>query len=75
MLTGPDEVERRRERIWAVPFNGGSMEDRSNFSMRIQCHVIFPPSVSFTAKRMCNPVLLGYRWMGVLSPAEQQCQC
>ena len=31
MLTGPDEVERRRERIWAVPFNGGSMEDRSEF--------------------------------------------
>ena len=30
MLTGPDEVDRRRERIWAVPFNcGGSMEDRS----------------------------------------------
>ena len=46
-----------------------------NFFMRIQCHLIFPPSVPFTAKRMCNPVLLGYRWMGVLSPAEQQCQC
>ena len=46
-----------------------------NFSMRIQCHLIFPPSVPFTAKGMCNPVLLGYRWMGVLSPAEQQCQC
>ena len=31
MLTGPDEVEMRRERIWAVPFNGDSMEDRCEF--------------------------------------------
>ena len=31
MLIGPDEVDRRRERIWAVPFNSGSMEDRSEF--------------------------------------------
>ena len=31
MLTGPDEVKMRRERIWALPLNGGSMEDRSEF--------------------------------------------
>lgn len=70
MYTGPDKVERRREKIRSIPLDGGSIEDRVSFSLRIQHHVLVPPLVLFPAKRMCNPIVLGYRWVGVLSPAE-----
>ena len=66
MITGSEEVEKRGERIRAVPLGGAALQGTGeNFSLQIQRPATLGPLVPSLVKRKCSPVIRGCRLMGV----------
>ena len=66
MITGSEELEKRGERIRAVPLDGAALQGtEENFSLQIQRPATLGPLVPSLVKRKCSPVIRGCRLMGV----------